>query len=44
VGFVGTVATEFAAEMRNIDDLVEELRAERCRGVDFRRRPGVTAG
>jgi predicted metal-dependent phosphoesterase TrpH len=41
VSFVGTVATEFDRDIRSIDDLVEELRAGRCRAVDFRRRPGA---
>lgn len=36
VSFVGIVATEFDAEIREMDDLVRELRAGRCRAVDFR--------
>jgi PHP domain-containing protein len=44
VSFVGTVATELDRDVRSIDDLVEELRAGRCRAVDFRQRPGVAAG
>jgi len=39
VSFVGICATEFAAEIRTMDDLVRELRAGRCRPVDFRSRP-----
>jgi hypothetical protein len=41
VSFVGIVATEFDAEIRTIDDLVRELRAGRCRPVDFRQRPAA---
>lgn len=44
VSFVGICATEFDAEIRTIDDLVRELRAGRCRAVDFRQRPSATAG
>ena len=44
VSFVGTVATELDRDVRSIDDLVGELRAGRCRAVDFRRRPSVAAG
>ena len=36
VSFVGICATEFDALIRTIDDLVRELRAGRCRPVDFR--------
>ena len=36
VSFVGICATEFDAPIRSIDDLVTELRAGRCRPVDFR--------
>src|SRR5262245_5479358 len=39
VSFVGICATEFDRAIRSIDDLVEELRAARCRPVDFRSRP-----
>jgi len=39
VSFVGICATELDAEIRTIEDLVVELRAGRCRPVDFRRRP-----
>ena len=39
VSFVGICATEFAQDIRSIDDLVAELRAGRCRPVDFRSRP-----
>ena len=38
VSFVGICATEFDAPIRSIDDLVTELRAGRCRPVDFRNR------
>jgi predicted metal-dependent phosphoesterase TrpH len=38
VSFVGIVATEFDADIRSMDDLVRELRAARCRPVDFRPR------
>jgi predicted metal-dependent phosphoesterase TrpH len=41
VSFVGTVATEFDARIRTMDDLVRELRAGRCRPVDFRQRPAA---
>lgn len=37
VSFVGVCATAFDADIRSIDDLVRELRAGRCRPVDFRR-------
>jgi hypothetical protein len=37
VSFIGIVATEFDADIRTIDDLVRELRAGRCRPIDFRR-------
>ncbi|MCW5889573.1 MAG: PHP domain-containing protein [bacterium] len=36
VSFVGIVATELEADIRGMDDLVRELRAGRCRAVDFR--------
>lgn len=39
VSFVGICATEFEKPVRTIDDLVVELRAGRCRPVDFRNRP-----
>src|SRR5262245_22635379 len=39
VSFVGICATEFDRAIRSIDELVEELRAARCRPVDFRSRP-----
>ena len=39
VSFVGICATEFDRPIRSIDDLVGELRAARCRPVDFRNRP-----
>lgn len=38
VSFVGLCATEFEREIRSIADLVEELKAGRCRAVDFRGR------
>jgi predicted metal-dependent phosphoesterase TrpH len=38
VSFVGLCATEFEREIRSMDDLVRELKAARCRPVDFRRR------
>jgi predicted metal-dependent phosphoesterase TrpH len=41
VSFVGICATEFDADIRTIDDLVRELRAGRCRAVDFRQRPAA---
>ncbi|MGH7895931.1 MAG: PHP-associated domain-containing protein [Candidatus Binatia bacterium] len=41
VSFVGICATEFAVEIRTMDDLVCELRAGRCRPVDFRSRPAA---
>jgi predicted metal-dependent phosphoesterase TrpH len=43
VSFVGICATEFDGEIRTMDDLVRELRAGRCRPVDFRQRPGAPA-
>jgi hypothetical protein len=43
VSFVGICATEFDAQIRTIDDLVRELRAGRCRPVDFRQRLAVPA-
>jgi predicted metal-dependent phosphoesterase TrpH len=39
VSFVGICATELERPIRGIDDLVAELRAGRCRPVDFRSRP-----
>lgn len=39
VSFVGICATEFERPIRVIGDLVAELRAGRCRPVDFRARP-----
>ena len=41
VSFVGICATAFDAEIRTMDDLVGELRAGRCRPVDFRQRPAA---
>jgi len=41
VSFVGICATELDAEIRTIEDLVTELRAGRCRPVDFRQRPAA---
>jgi predicted metal-dependent phosphoesterase TrpH len=41
VSFIGICATEFARDIRTIDDLVGELRAGRCRPVDFRSRPAA---
>lgn len=38
VSFVGLCATEFERAVRSIDDLVTELKAGRCRPVDFRQR------
>ncbi len=38
VSFVGICATEFDAEIRNIDDLVRELKTGSYRPVDFRAR------
>ncbi len=38
VSFVGICATELDRPIRTIDDLVDELRAGRCRAVDFRAR------
>ena len=43
VSFVGICATAFDAEIRTMDDLVGELRAGRCRPVDFRKRPAAPA-
>jgi len=43
VSFVGICATELDAEIRTMDDLVRELRAGRCRPVDFRQRPAAPA-
>jgi predicted metal-dependent phosphoesterase TrpH len=43
VSFVGICATEFDGEIRTMDDLVRELRAGRCRPVDFRQRPAAPA-
>jgi predicted metal-dependent phosphoesterase TrpH len=37
VSFVGICATEFDAQIAGIGDLVAELRAGRCRPVDFRK-------
>jgi predicted metal-dependent phosphoesterase TrpH len=37
VSFVGICATEFDAEIIGMEDLVRELRAGRCRAVDFRK-------
>ena len=39
VSFVGICATEFDQPIRTVEDLVNELRAARCRPVDFRNRP-----
>jgi predicted metal-dependent phosphoesterase TrpH len=39
VSFVGICATEFDRPIRTVEDLVDELRAARCRPVDFRNRP-----
>ena len=36
VSFVGVCATEFEAEIRNVEDLVRELKGRRYRPVDFR--------
>lgn len=41
VSFIGICATEFAAEIRTIEDLVRELRGGRYRPVDFRPRPAA---
>jgi hypothetical protein len=38
VSFVGICATVFTRPIRSIEDLVDELRAARCRPVDFRPR------
>ena len=38
VSFVGICATELERDVRSMDDLVTELRAGRCRPVDFRPR------
>jgi hypothetical protein len=43
VSFVGICATEFAAEIRTIDDLVRELKGGCYRPLDFRRRPPAAA-
>ena len=43
VSFVGLVATEFEAELRGMDGVVRELRAGRCRPVDFRQRAAAAA-
>lgn len=37
VSFVGTCATEFEDDIRDMDGLVQALRARRCRPVDFRK-------
>ena len=42
VSFVGICATAFERPIRTIDDLVGELRAARCRPVDFRARATTT--
>ncbi len=42
VSFVGICATEFDADIRSMDDLVRELRAGRCRPVDFRQRAAAS--
>jgi predicted metal-dependent phosphoesterase TrpH len=42
VSFVGICATEFERPIRTIDDLVAELRAGRCRPVDFRARASTS--
>jgi predicted metal-dependent phosphoesterase TrpH len=39
VSFVGICATELERPVRTMNDLVQELRAGRCRPVDFRSRP-----
>ncbi len=39
VSFVGICGTQIERTIRTIHDLVDELRAGRCRAVDFRRRP-----
>ena len=39
VSFVGICATEFDRPIRTVEDLVDALRAARCRPVDFRNRP-----
>jgi len=41
VSFVGICATEFEGEIRNIDDLVRELKGGTYRPVDFRARHAV---
>jgi predicted metal-dependent phosphoesterase TrpH len=41
VSFVGICATELDGDVRTMDDLVRELRAGRCRPVDFRARPAA---
>jgi predicted metal-dependent phosphoesterase TrpH len=38
VSFVGLCATEIERDVRSIDDLVDELKAGRCRPIDFRGR------
>jgi predicted metal-dependent phosphoesterase TrpH len=43
VSFVGIVATEFETDIRSMDDLVRELRAGRCRAIDFRPRTAKNA-
>jgi predicted metal-dependent phosphoesterase TrpH len=40
VSFIGICATAFDRPIRTMDELVVELRAGRCRPVDFRRPPG----
>ncbi|HXJ34535.1 MAG TPA: PHP-associated domain-containing protein [Candidatus Eisenbacteria bacterium] len=42
VSFVGICATELDADIRTMDDLVRELRAGRCRPVDFRPRAAAS--
>ncbi len=42
VSFVGICATELDADIRTMDDLVCELRAGRCRPVDFRQRAAAS--
>jgi predicted metal-dependent phosphoesterase TrpH len=43
VSFVGICATAFDARVRTIEDLVDELRAARCRPVDFRPPPAAVS-
>ena len=43
VSFVGICATAFDAPIRTIEDLVAELRAARCRPVDFRGRAAAVS-